>query len=203
MTNTDFTQDVQIRQLQSRTLDQVAELQALYNSIGAIEATAPQLVTALPGTPVDKQTVYYLVNDAGGVIWTLRYREIVLAWEFVGGSPLTAVMTNPETPLTTLSTTYQSVAGAAVTIPRAGTYMVTVHGQTGLHTGITITGPGVAAEDTRALLAIEAQIQASAGPLPFTFTGSGSVQLMYRSLFGTNQGAISRGRVAVTPVKLT
>ena len=53
-------------------------------------ASGPTYETALPGSPVDGQEVYYAADATNGVIWHLRYRSGggTYKWEFVGGSPL-------------------------------------------------------------------------------------------------------------------
>lgn len=56
-------------------------------------ASAPTLVSALPGSPTDGQEIYLLVDGANGIIWHLRYRAASASaykWEYLGGVPLTA-----------------------------------------------------------------------------------------------------------------
>lgn len=91
-------------------------------------AVAPELVTALPGTPTDGQEVYYLADATNGVVWHLRYRAASASaykWEFVGGPPLFAEVATDET---TSSTTYAALAtaGPSVTVPLAGDYVVAI-----------------------------------------------------------------------------
>ena len=88
----------------------------------------PTFVSALPGSPVDGQEVYY--QSAGmatdGVVWHLRYRSTggTYKWEFVGGSPMYA-----ETPAAELTTsaTYVDLTtvGPQITVPLAGDYVIT------------------------------------------------------------------------------
>jgi hypothetical protein len=57
---------------------------------GLRRALAPSLVSALPGSPIDGQEVYYQNTAMGesGVTWLLRYRAASASthkWEFVGG----------------------------------------------------------------------------------------------------------------------
>ena len=62
---------------------------------GALQAapgsSIPTFVSALPGSPVDGQVVYYqsAAMATDGVVWALRYRSAAAGsykWEFVGGS---------------------------------------------------------------------------------------------------------------------
>jgi hypothetical protein len=60
-----------------------------------VPAGPPPLVTSLPGSPVDGQEVYYLADDANGIIWHLRYRAAradAYKWEYVGGPPMAAAV---------------------------------------------------------------------------------------------------------------
>jgi hypothetical protein len=52
------------------------------------------VVTSLPGSPVDGQEVYYLADDANGIVWHLRYRAAgtTYKWEFLGGPPMYALV---------------------------------------------------------------------------------------------------------------
>lgn len=64
------------------------------------EAEIPRvsIVTALPGSPVDGQEIYYAADAANGVIWHLRYNAnsaSAYKWEFLGGAPLiSTILTN-------------------------------------------------------------------------------------------------------------
>lgn len=87
----------------------------------------PPLVTVLPGAPVDGDEIYYLANDAAGLVWHLRYRAASASaykWEFVGGSPLIDTIDTQES---TLSLTYVELATLhRVTVPLAGDYLIEV-----------------------------------------------------------------------------
>lgn len=105
-----------------------------------VPATLPALVTALPGSPVDGQEVYYqsptkytdnptanTSMQTAGNVWHLRYRAAASGsykWEFVGGSPLIASI---ETSVAQSSNAagwvdLPSSAGPTITLPLGGDY---------------------------------------------------------------------------------
>lgn len=96
--------------------------------------TSPPLVTALPVAPVDRQEVLYLADDAGGVVWHLRYRALkpdgsangsAFKWEYVGGAALGAdVPTNQVIGATAFADL--ATVGPQVTVPLAGDYDVDI-----------------------------------------------------------------------------
>lgn len=89
----------------------------------ATDPAAP--VTVLPVSPVDGQTVDYLADATGGVIWRLRYRASSPSehkWEFVGGSPLSTGATGSIT--TTSAALVALTGGPSLTVPLAGDYLV-------------------------------------------------------------------------------
>lgn len=71
----------------------------LGNEIGVIRGNIttintkvwPATVTALPGSPVDGQEIFYVADSTLGIIWHLKYRSAstsIFKWEFVGGSDI-------------------------------------------------------------------------------------------------------------------
>jgi hypothetical protein len=75
----------------SDTADVPRDIQALAVRLDGL-SLVPPVVTALPGSPVDGQEIYYQADAAAGIYWHLRYRAGATGaykWEFVGGSPLT------------------------------------------------------------------------------------------------------------------
>lgn len=91
------------------------------------------LVSSLPASPKDGQTVDYLADATNGVVWRLRYRAAsgsTHKWEFVGGPPLTGEVEASES---TASTTYAALttAGPSITLPLAGDYDVTLRALAG------------------------------------------------------------------------
>jgi hypothetical protein len=86
----------------------------------------PAVVSALPGSPVDGQEVYFNADAANGVKWHLRYNAgsaSAYKWEFIGGSALHAAVDAGEG---TTSATYTDLAtvGPSITLPLAGDYDV-------------------------------------------------------------------------------
>ena len=62
------------------------------NSVIALNSAGPSdIVTSLPGSPIDGQIIYYNADATNGNVWHLRYRSAsssAYKWEFVGGSRL-------------------------------------------------------------------------------------------------------------------
>ena len=87
------------------------------------------LVSALPGSPVDGQEVYFQSSAmaTAGVAWHIRYRSAASGsykWEFIGGAPLTNAVGTAGTDESTTSTSYTDLTtvGPSVTVPLAGNY---------------------------------------------------------------------------------
>jgi hypothetical protein len=111
------------------------------------------IVTALPGSPVDGQEIYYLADATNGIVWHLRYRAFqangttpnpsAYKWEFLGGAPLRANVDTDQT--FTAAATYVDAAtvGPQITLPLAGDY--TYHFNLNLYvSGQTAAGNGAA-----------------------------------------------------------
>jgi hypothetical protein len=78
----------------SDTADVPRDIQALAVKLDAL-SLVPTVVTALPGSPVDGQEIYYqsAAMATAGVAWHLRYRAGATGsykWEFLGGAPISA-----------------------------------------------------------------------------------------------------------------
>ncbi len=92
---------------------------------GASGAGQPvALVSALPVSPADGETVYFQSAPmaTAGVVWHLRYRSTATGpykWEFVGGSDLEATSGNTGTSATTYLT---GNIGPVIPLPLAGQY---------------------------------------------------------------------------------
>jgi hypothetical protein len=80
-------------------------------------------VTALPGSPLDGQEVYYVADATNGVNWHLRYTAAITKWVLVGGQPLQVYDVNQVTRASASFGDF-STAGPSLTIPLAGDYMV-------------------------------------------------------------------------------
>ena len=88
-------------------------------------ASQPTFVSALPGSPVDGQEVYFqdTAMATAGVVWHLRYRAAggTYKWEFLGGAPLVAYVDALEAPSTT-GWAGTATLGPELTMTRAGEY---------------------------------------------------------------------------------
>ena len=78
------------------------------------------VVTALPSSPRHDQEVYYDTGTAG-VYWHLIYESVSAKWNFLGGAPLSAVVTHTNN---TSSTSFQTTNTPTVTTPLAGDYIL-------------------------------------------------------------------------------
>ena len=100
---------------------------AAYNNvIGNLVAGHP-LVSTLPGSPADGDTIYYQTTAmaTAGVVWTLRYRSGggTYKWEFTGGPSLSNVALGANVTATT-NTHATKTGGPSLTIPLAGEYVI-------------------------------------------------------------------------------
>lgn len=100
------------------------EWQDLANQLQVAGPVVP-LVTALPGSPVDGQEIYF--QDAAmatdGVVWHLRYRVAApgsFKWEFLGGSALHNL--NGTSDSVTATTAVILPNTPLITVPLAGDY---------------------------------------------------------------------------------
>ena len=62
-------------------------------------AGSPARVTSLPVGVADGTEVHYVADAADGMLWRFRYNAAggAYKWEFVGGRPLYAEVTTPQT----------------------------------------------------------------------------------------------------------
>lgn len=123
------------------------------------------VVTSLPGTPIDGQTVLY--QGAGmatdGIVWMLRYNSSSASsykWEFVGGAPWMQGISTSEA-LSSTSYTNLATTGPTVTAPLAGDYIVRLGAYVGLSNDNTtalmsfaVGGTGAADADAIASTAV-------------------------------------------------
>ncbi len=92
----------------------------------AAGATSATYVTALPGSPVDGQEIYFGADATNGALWHLRYRSAASGsykWEYVGGTPLWAFGADS----THSGTSYGDAAAGALTLTLpalAGDYLI-------------------------------------------------------------------------------
>jgi len=90
-----------------------------------VAKAVPAFATSLPVGAVDGQEIYYLADDANGVVWHLRYRATSASaykWEFVGGAELMAVTSGVVSFATTAGA--PTTGGPTVTAPLAGDYRI-------------------------------------------------------------------------------
>lgn len=92
---------------------------------------AGSLVSALPGSPVNGQEIYFqtAAMAAAGVVWHLRYRSAATGsykWEFVGGREIVSSAGASGTFTTANTSTFTSwTNGPSLTVPLAGDYDIT------------------------------------------------------------------------------
>jgi hypothetical protein len=86
-------------------------------------STVIPLVTTLPASPFDGQTVDFTDSlTTPSWVWRLRYVAAAPSskWKFVGGAPLMGEVLTSFSP----GTSYQSDGGPSLTIPVAGYYLI-------------------------------------------------------------------------------
>lgn len=99
---------------------------ASMNIISGNALMGHELVSTLPASPSDGQTVYY--QSAGmataGIVWTFRYRTAAGThkWEFVGGPPWTAEISTSQNGGSQNAFIDLATVGPSVTVPLAGEY---------------------------------------------------------------------------------
>jgi len=90
-------------------------------------ATVIPLVTALPASPFDGQTVD-LTNSLTSPNWVWRLRYVAAKasnkWVFVGGSPIFSEVTTMESPPTSFGDA--PTVGPSITVPVAGSYEISL-----------------------------------------------------------------------------
>jgi hypothetical protein len=172
----------------------------------------PPLVTALPGSPVDGQEVYYLQDATKGTIWHLRYRAASASsykWETVGDAP--AMLSENVASGTRTSTGFGDLtgggaAGPLVTVPLAGEYEVSLsvdvqnnNAGAQVRAGVQFGAAAVAGDDI-VEGAEDANAPVSVASVPFlrTVAAAGTtVAVRYASSSGT--ATFQRRRLMVRP----
>lgn len=172
------------------------------------------LVSTLPGSPADGDTIYFQTTAmaALSVAWTLRYRSGggTHKWEFVGGSP----MENGDAGSTQeqfSNTAYVTTTNAPkITAPVAGLYLICYGSEIGYVSG----GPGVgssivtvkigaaAASDDNAsvMWGSQANTLVQVGrTIKRTLAASDEVKQFYKGPAGTTVGVLRRS-VSIVPV---
>ena len=98
------------------------------NDVALNSAAPSDILTALPGSPIDGQVIYYNADPTNGVVWQLRYRSASASaykWEFIGGQVLSSTILTRESVPTTNSFTDLTTVGPSITSPLAGDYVIT------------------------------------------------------------------------------
>ena len=85
-----------------------------------------ELVSTLPVSPTDGQTVYLQTTAmaAAGIVWTFRYRAAAgtYKWEFVGGPPWVAEIATGQAGGSQNAFIDLATVGPSITVPLAGEY---------------------------------------------------------------------------------
>jgi hypothetical protein len=102
---------------------------AAYNTIiGNVKVGHP-LVSTLPASPDDGDTVYLqtAAMATAGIVWTFRYRAAAgtYKWEFVGGPAWTAEIETSQNTASNNVPVDLATVGPSVTVPVAGEYVTT------------------------------------------------------------------------------
>lgn len=101
------------------TPDVPRDIQALANRLDAVIPAPVARGTTLPATPYDGQLFEWVIDEAAGVQWLMRYNNAAATykWEFVGG-PAKVDRSDAEAGGATLPA--YSPSGPAITIPKSG-----------------------------------------------------------------------------------
>lgn len=174
------------------------------------------LVSTLPVSPADGDTIYYQTAGMAtdGIMWTLRYRAAggTYKWECVGGTPWLEGDTG-STQETTTSTSYATTTNApALTVPLAGDYRIAYD----LEMGYVVGGPGnansyatvklgsAAASDDNCVVMHQpsSSLYVHVGrTIERTLTASSEVKQFYKAPAGTTLGVLRRS-LSVIPVRV-
>lgn len=87
------------------------------------------VVSSLPGTPTDGQTIIYAADATNGIYWMLRYIAAMAGsykWVYLGGPPLASERSNTDASAAIASNTWAGVNAndPTVTLPLAGDWRV-------------------------------------------------------------------------------
>lgn len=189
---------------------------ALALKLDGYSGIAPPLVTALPGSPVDGQEIYYLADPASGVIWHLRYNAASSSpykWERIGGPGLYAAVA---TSFNITSTGFVDQGGPQIVAPLSGDYRIaggswigvvaTAAGQQAMmapRVGATAPDPvsdRLASAYSPATTGGSTFGNVGAGAMQRTLTAGTTVACQYRTTGGTGQFAARW--LELTPVRV-
>lgn len=114
--------------------------------VGVPSSSSELLVTSLPATPSDGETVIFVDSlTAPTYAWRLRYIAAATKWFCIGGSPLFGLGSSTQTISGAGNT---DITGCSITVPRAGLYQVVGNAAVLGHTagdgvGLTVVWNGV------------------------------------------------------------
>ena len=192
----------------------------LTNDVIALNSAAPSdIVTSLPGSPIDGQVIYYNADATNGVVWQLRYRSASASaykWEFVGGNELSAIVLTKQTSLTTNTYSDLTTVGPTVTAPLAGDYVITWSSQIGALVGASNfigVGVSVAAVDPgtydygTSLLSvgqvpINTAIVVTTSELKTGIAASSAVKMRYRNNQGVGYAFYANRYISICPIRV-
>lgn len=182
---------------------------AQINSGGALQGAsgAAPLVTALPGSPIDGQEVYYQADATNGVVWHLRYRSgaTTYKWEFLGGPPLYAESNTEET----VGAAWTAATNPRITVPLSGIYMV--HGGarytkaaaagTIVHAGVGVLTEGMGGFTSMSQASTGGYVMGSGAPPERKGFAASQVAVIW--MHGGAAGSAVGGRIlTVTPIRV-
>lgn len=164
----------------SDTADVPRDIQALATKLDGLSGLAPgpPLVSALPGSPVDGQEVYYqsTAMATNGIVWQLRYRAAsasIYKWEYVGGTPLYHDIPTNEAFNNVATPVDPATPGPTVTPALAGDYDASMGCNFFAAAASNVQIHLIRMSDTTAVLRIDASV---AGPsAAFTFARNGKI----------------------------
>lgn len=180
-----------------------------------VRTTRPPVVTSLPGSPTDRDEVYYQADAAAGIYWHLRFRNAGASgkkWEFVGGPALYAEVETSESTVST-HTTYQDMTtvGPSLTLPLNGDYLYAWGctgrcAATGGTANMALKIGAAAAADTEAVRAPEnaSGILASVSRerVYTAQTASDVIKAQYRTVSANVASTLERRWLAIIPIRV-
>ena len=165
-----------------------------------------------PASPADGDLWCFPADAGNGAMWLFRYRAASASaykWEFVGGAPLWAALTD----ISTASGSWVA-SSSALTISRAGDYIATMSGRLGTASASTLFQASVR---TRAgNEAICGELRATGSAVTDFRAGCSSVQRFLDCLVGDlvtacirngsadgTTGTLGYGKLGLTPIRVS
>jgi hypothetical protein len=178
---------------------------------GALSAQG--VATAFPQIPADGDEIDVLVDSANGTVWRFRYVAALVGlnpWLFVGGSPLSAIVTTQESTAST-SLTDLATVGPSIVVPRTGIYTIGMH--SGYWAGVAANGAlvtpvsptlgSIAANGLRMISVTGGQTFRNGGFLPnAALTVGETLKLQYAAQVG-GTSTFDQRRLSILPSAVT